>query len=269
MILKFDEFGKINEEEGWKTNVLVGLLSLLGANTMAHKLPDQPLKTTKTYTEASAKALIAQGWHLDNTQIDTLYTQIKAEKPDTNIMVTRIKIDKSQYFESGKFTLSQDVQDSLSTSMGEIDGVITNIVVTSSTDKQGLTANLQDYLKKLGYTPDNQGLSKARAAGIKSFLVKIGVNDTLISTQEFFEQGDDEIDQSARYVSVDIYYLEISMNVLPSTGKIETSVKKTFYLSKKPTGKHQHIRGGYKSISKIGQVKTYKSVRYYRCSSFK
>lgn len=266
-------FEQYNNElnEGWKTNVIIGLLSLFGSTAMGHKIPDTHQKiTTHTHNENTMKSFLKQGWSLDSTQIDTLYKQIQVSKPDTFVMVTRMKFDKNQYFESGKFTVSQEVKDTIQNEMNGIDGVITDIIVTSSTDKQGLSLNLQTLLKKMGFTPDNQGLSKARNQAIVSFLTSgMGVNNSLITSQENFEQGDSTIDQSARFVSVDIYYLQTTYPEPEIKTKTDTITKKTFYLSKEKGTKHQHIRGGNKEVKKLGVIKVYRDKRAYRCSTFK
>jgi len=278
-ILRFDEFKQTDElNEGWKTNLLVGLLSVLGVNTIgagkaqAHKVPQQPRITTHTHNLNTAKSFIQQGWTLDSTQVDTLYQEVVNKNPETEVIVSRLKFDKNQYFESGKFTLSQEVKDDIQSEFNNIsneNGVITDIVVTSSTDKQGLTVNLQNQLKKMGFTGDNQGLSKARNQAISNFLKgELNVNDTLITPQENFEQGSGEIDQSARFVSLDIYYIINIVKEIPGqepTKKINT----TYHLSKQPTSKHQHIRGGNKEVKKLGPVKNFTDRHAYKCPRFK
>lgn len=270
-VLRFNEYEKINEEEGWKTNVLIGLLSVLGVQAMGHKLPDTNQKmTTHTHVQNTAKSFIKQGWHLDSTEIDTVWNKVKVEKPETEVFVTRLQLDKNQYFESGKFTLSQMVKDSLTNTMNEISnnqGIITKIEITSSTDKQGLSVNLQQLLKNLGYTADNQGLSKARAAGIESFLKNMGVNDSLINIQTMFEQGSGTIDQAARFVTVDIYYLITTVVEHPGE-KPTYKINKTYNLSKDVSTKHQHIRGSYKETKKLGPVKNFRSIKHLKCSRF-
>lgn len=268
-VMRFNQF---NEElnEGWKTNILVGLMSLLGSQAMGYGTDGNKI-TTKTNLERTAQSYIKQGWKLDSIQIDTLVNKIKAENPDTMVMVTRLKFDKNQYFESGKFQLSQSVIDSIYSSMMEIadqKGVVTNIEITSSTDKQGLSANLANLLKSLGYSPDNKGLSKARANSISEYLKSLGVNETLISTQEMFEQGG-EIDQSARFVSLDIYYLIKKYPPEPED-KVVKSVKKTYYLSTDKDVSHgvQKIKGKYKENKFLGPLKNYKNIKAYKCSSF-
>lgn len=270
-VLKFNEYDKINEEEGWKTNVLVGLMSLLGVQAMGHKVPDtQQRMTTHTHLENTAKSFIKKGWQLDSVEIDTLWNKVKAEKPETEVFVTRLQLDKDQFFESGRFALSQMVKDSLTNTMNDISnnqGVVTKIEITSSTDKQGLSVNLQKLLKSLGYTADNQGLSKARAAGIESFFKGMGVNDSLVTVLSMYEQGTGTIDQSARFVSVDIYYLVTTIVEHPGE-KPSFKINKTYNLSKDIETKHQHTRGSYKDTKKLGSVKQFRSVKALKCSSF-
>jgi hypothetical protein len=264
-LLTFEKFNVNLINEGWKENILVGLLSLFGVATMGQNIPKKVY--TKTPYEETMKSLIRNGWTLDSTQVDTLFAKIKAEKPETLIQVTRLKLDKDHYFESGRFELTESVKDSIRSEMESIDGVMTNIMITSSTDKQGLSVNLQNQLKGLGFSPDNKGLSEARSSSIFDYLTELGVNDSLVESQEKFEQGVGTVDQSARYVSVDIYYVKV---VPPTETEDEfiPTYKKTYHLSKDfYKGKYTkiHPRSG-KSIGTIGKF-TYK-VRNYECSSF-
>lgn len=266
-ILTFKEHSE-ELNEGWKTNIFVGLLSLFGSQAIAHNdVTNKQHITAQTHTENALKSFIKQGWTLDSIAIDTLFQKIKVQKPDTNVMVTRLKFDKNEYFESGKFTLSQSIKDSISNAINQISvtGPITNIVITSSTDKQGLSQNLQTELKKLGYSPDNKGLSDARAASVIEYLKSFGINGTLIEVQSMFEQGG-EIDQSARFVSLDIYYLEIPEELPQREETVIKKINKTYYVSKDVNYKHQHI---HSKITKIGPIRLYKNIKAYECSSFK
>jgi outer membrane protein OmpA-like peptidoglycan-associated protein len=263
--MRFNQFDKLNEEEGWKTNVLVGLLSLLGVQAMGHKVKDERHLTTHTHLQSTVQSYLKQGWSLDSTQVDTIYAKVKAEKPDTIVSVARLKLDKDQYFDSGKFGLSQEVKDSISQTLNSINGVVIDIVITSSTDKQGLSINLQNQLKSLGYSADNIGLSKARAAGLEKYLTTLGVSDSLIRVQTQFEQGSGTIDQSARFVSVDIYFLQITETIKPGE-KIVPKVNKTFYLSKDVNYKHKHIRGGGPIMKMLGPLSKIK--RGYSCPAY-
>jgi outer membrane protein OmpA-like peptidoglycan-associated protein len=217
--------------------------------------------------EQTMKSLIRNGWSLDSTQVDTLFTKIKAERPETQIQVTRLKLDKDHYFESGKFELTESVKDSIRSSMEQIDGALTNIMITSSTDKQGLSVNLKNQLKDLGFSPDNKGLSEARSSSISEYLTSLGVSDTLVESQEKFEQGEGTINQSARYVSVDIYFIKIAPPTEP-TDKIAPTIKKMYHLSKEPyKGKYTkiHPNGG----SSRGEIRKFSyRIRNYECSGF-
>lgn len=246
-LLTFEQYNN-QLDEGLKTNILIGLLTLIGTSTFGgNKLPYKAI--THTHSENALKSYIQQGWTLDSTQVDTVFTKVKSEKPDTIVMVTKLKLDKDQYFESGKFTLSQTVKDSLSNSMTDVlndNGIITGIVVTSSTDKQGISANLQKLLLSLGYTADNQGLSKARNDVIRKYLTgELGVNSSLIESNEMFEQGNG-IDPTARFVSVNIYYLQITQSIKSGPETTITKVNKTYHLSKDGINKTKRklIRGG-------------------------
>lgn len=259
----FNNFDTINEEEGWKENILVGLLSLLGVAGMGQTKPHDggDRRTYHTQSEQTVKSMLQRGWTLDSTQVDTLWKEVITKKPDTLVMVTRLSLDKDQYFASGKFELAQDVKDSVQNTLSEISnkgGVITDIRVESSTDKQGLSTNLQKQLKSMGYSGDNKGLSQARNEAVTNYLVELGVNDTLIDSEQKYEQGQQTIEQSARYVNVDIAYLIISQEVTPSKTTDVPQVKSTYYLSKdksstQKSGHHRHIKKHFK----LGHIKIF------------
>lgn len=258
-ISKFEDFNRINEEEGWKENILVGILSLFGASAIGQTPQKQ---TVHTGSEKSMENLIKQGWSLDSTKVDTIFTKVKQESPQSEVMVVRLSLDKDQYFASGKFTLSQAVKDSIYNSMAGISnglGVITDINISSSTDKQGLSDNLQRELKSMGYSGDNQGLSSARSDAVSGYLKELGVNDTIIKTEQKSEQGSGTIDPSARYVTVDIYYIQ---KIPAGSESQEGSVGKTktnYYLSKEVNIKGDYkFHGGYHKVVKKGPIKNHK-----------
>jgi hypothetical protein len=261
-ISKFSEFDKINEEEGWKENILVGLLSILGVSAFGQKGEDVGSRRTfHTKQEASLPSLIKRGWSLDSVKVDTLFNEVKEKAPQDEMMVTRIKLDKDQYFQSGKFELSQEVSDSIYNSLASIsndNGVITDIVIVSSTDKQKPSANLRNLLSSKGYTPDNQGLSRARSESISTYMGELGINNSLIQTEQKYEQGEAEIEQSARYVSVDIYYIKPEVTE-PREPKPEQPITKTYYLSKEKgstdTGSRHKFKGGFKFNFGLGPIK--------------
>jgi outer membrane protein OmpA-like peptidoglycan-associated protein len=228
--------------EGWKENTLVGLLSLFGVAGMSQN-KHKDIRTYHTKSEQTAKSMIKNGWSLDSTQIDTLWKEVQVSKPDTMVMVDRLSLDKDQYFASGKFELSQEVKDSIQITLDEIinkGGIITEVRVESSTDKQGLSNRLQTQLKSIGYSGDNKGLSQARSEAVTNYLVELGVNKTLIDVNQKYEIGQETIQQSARYVNVDISYMIINKEVAPSKSVDQPEVKTTYWLSKEKTKSHYH-----------------------------
>jgi len=261
-ISNFNQFNKINEEEGWKENILVGLLSVLGVSAFGQKGEDVGSRRTfHTKQESSIPSLIKRGWSLDSVKVDTLFNEVKEKAPQDEMLVTRIKLDKDQYFPSGKFELSQEVKDSIYNSLADIannNGVITDIIIVSSTDRQKPSHKLETLLGSKGYSPDNQGLSKARSEAISGYLEEVGINSSLIQSEQKYEQGEAEIEQSARYVSVDIYYMKSTKITYPEI-QPNKSVSKTFFLSKEKgntdTGGHHKFKGGFKFNLKLGPVK--------------
>lgn len=215
--------------EGWKENVLVGILSLFGSYAMG-----QNIKYKKAFNKSSMESLLKDGWSLDSTSIDTIYSNLVKTAPNSDLVAIRLMLDKDQYFPSGKFTLTDIMKSSIDSTLDEIvsdGGVLMKVEIESSTDKQGLSQNLQNELKKLGYTPDNKGLSKARSESVSSYLEQSGVNDSIIIQNQLWEMGSQEIEQEARYVAVDFYYVIVPEEVQPSTGT-DYRLKKTYYLSK-------------------------------------
>lgn len=263
-IRQFNNFNRVNEEEGWKENILVGLLSLFGVAGMGQTNKGDDRRTYHTQSEQTMKSMLQRAWTLDSTQVDTLWKEVITKKPDTLVMVTRLSLDKEQYFASGKFELSPDVKDSIQETLSEISnkgGVITNIRVESSTDKQGLSDNLQKQLKSMGYSGDNKGLSQARSEAVTNYLAEMGVNDTLVDTEQKYEQGQQTIEQSSRYVNVDIVYLVISQEVTPAKSIDVPQVKTTYWLSKDKT-RTQHKGGKHRRKHfKLGHIKTFKGGR--------
>lgn len=268
----FNNFDKINEEESWKENILVGLLSLLGVSGMGQNKADGGDKRIyHTKTEQSMKNMVRQGWSLDSTQVDTLWKEVQVKKPSTLTMVTTLKLDKDQYFASGKFILSNDVKDSIQTTLADISnvgGVITDISVESSTDKQGLTTNLQKQLKSMGYTGDNKGLSKARNEAVTNYISELGVNDSLITSEQKWEMGSGEIEQSARYVTINIAYLVIDIENIPSKTEDVPVVTKTYWLSKEKgdvkAPPSRKWKWGSSKTHKNGPIKNHKR-RHNKC----
>jgi len=220
--------------------------------------------TYHTSNKKEAEKRIKAGWTLDKVEMDTVWTQLVKNKPDTIIHTTKLSIDKDAYFASGRFSLNDEVKQSIRDSLDEIvdeGGIIMNIKITSSTDKQGLSAGLQQNLKKLGYTGDNPGLSKARNNSVKDVIVDYGFNGDNIQTVELSERGTGEIDQSARFVEVEIAYAKEEIDVTPGEkSEPQMSTSKEYFLSK-PKQSHD--------ISKITKSRTAKPSQHRRGRSSK
>lgn len=254
--------------EGLKENILAGLLSLFGSYAAGQNSIKQ-MAYAKTQSETALKSLIKQGWSLDSTAVNKLYSQLQATKPDTQIVATRLTLDKDQFFESGKYTLSEEMKLSIDSTLSEIiesQGVLLKVEIESSTDKQGLSSRLADDLKSRGFSPNNQGLSDARSKSVSDFLSDSGVDDSLINRNKLYEQGSEEVTQSARYIHVDFYYLIQSEVVTPSEVDKDEKIKKTYYLSKeRAPGKPIKVGGRQKKTVKLGPIKNNLKISDVRC----
>ena len=109
----------------------------------------------------------------------------------------------------------------------------------------------------MGYSGDNKGLSKARNEAVTKYLVELGVNDSLIRSEQKYEMGSETIQQSARYVNVDIAYMVVNKDVTPSEVSKEPQIKKTYFLSKEKEKTHGHYKFKKKRF-KLGKIKLFK-----------
>jgi len=273
---------KINEEEGWK-DALVGTAIAAGSllpgqlsaepkapTEISYEKPSEKqidaidwpwskktkVVTKKVSTEEESERLQKRGYSLDSVTVDTLWNEVIVQKPDTTIHTTEIKYNDNQFFASGVYSISPEMADSLSETIGfiiENNGIILGVNIESSTDRQGLSINLQNKLKSEGYEPNNKGLSKARCESISRYLSNNeGIDSTIISSEQKFEQGQEINDPNARYVIVKIVYMEKSVISTPEIIEKVPQLNKKFYLSKeveiKKTHKkrHPHIKKRYK-----------------------
>ncbi len=248
---------KVAINEGWKENILGTAMaaSAFAGNAANNQQQSNDKEETGTYTsyeepverngddtetltfsdkktatkgktvrsKEEADDLVKKGWTLNSTQIDTIWKEVISQKPETIVNVAEIKFDNNQFFSSGKYNLNQEMKDSISAVIGDITsdgGIISAIQVESSTDKQGLSKNLQNELKDLGYSGDNTGLSKARCEKITVELETIGIDSSLITTNQIVEGGTKTIDSSARYVTIKIVYLD--QEVISTPGIVDT-----------------------------------------------
>jgi outer membrane protein OmpA-like peptidoglycan-associated protein len=235
LIESFEQYDSVNE--GWKENVLVGLMSLFGLvstgqETPKYKFPKDGRQHKIEYSQENVDKLIKRGWSLDSTSVEEFFQRIKKDAPDTVVISAKIQVD-GEKFASGKYNISDEIKNEIGATLDQIvdeKGLIINITIESSTDKQGLSNNLQNELKSLGFSPDNKGLSEARSNSISEYLKSEGINGTLIKKTILSEQGEGEINQSARYVNITIHYI-----IKPEAGPDEDIIrgeKDVYFLSK-------------------------------------
>lgn len=258
-IKPFNVFSNVEKiEEGALHNIAAGLLSLLAGFSTYGQSPvgsvhnkdgttTSTIKRTFNVADVSKqedlKSLLKSGWKQTYEEMDTLFEQTKIKAPNTEVHSIQLNAKKDELFESGKFQVSENLKKDIDSVLSEIlseDGVLTKINLTSSTDKQQIGSNLQKILSDSGYSPDNQGLSNARSENLKKYIVSKDINDSLISIFRYKEQGD-TVDQSARYVTIDIFYL---VQVAPQKEDSfdNTQVKKTVYLQKTFNKQHKEFK---------------------------
>jgi outer membrane protein OmpA-like peptidoglycan-associated protein len=299
-IKNYKEFidNSVNEEEGWK-DIALGTALAAGSlipgqlkagetgysNTdkqsteISYEAPaekdsksiDWPWsKKTKTIhkkvkTQDEVDKLVNRGWSLDSSQVDTLWKEVTIQKPDTTVHIDEIKFDNNQYFASGKYNLNEDMGDSISSTIDDIlaqGGIISGIQVESSTDKQGLSLRLQNELKSIGYSGDNTGLSKARCEQITDYLVGLGIDSSLVTSNQVVEGGTGTVDASARYVIVKIVYLDKEVVATPGIVEKVPQLKEIHYLSKevkvtkhkKTHHKKHHVKHKRTHIKKCSNI---------------
>jgi outer membrane protein OmpA-like peptidoglycan-associated protein len=220
---------------------------------------------TKVTNQEGVDRLVSKGWTLDSTQVDTLWKEVTIQKPDTIVHKDEIRFDDNQYFASGKYNLNEDMADSISSVIDNIisqGGIISGIQVESSTDKQGLSIRLQSELKGIGYSGDNTGLSKARCEKITDYLVGLGIDSSLVTSNQVVEGGTGTVDASARYVIVKIVYLDKEIVSTPGIVEKVPQLKEVHYLSKevkatkhkKTHHKKHHVKHKRTHIKKCSNI---------------
>ena len=285
-----------NEElnEGWKDVVLTGLISLMtmggiSAQTwptitkhvdlgthhgekktelvgkMNFKLDD---KMTKEKADSIVAGLIKQGWSLDSTKIDTLWKEVVTKSPETSVEAYSLTFKDATYFASGKFDLTKEMQadiDHACDSIVSSGGTIVKVEIKSSTDKQPVSPKLAATLKGMKLSGDNFGLSKARSMGIEDYLVKKGFNDSIISVENLAEKGDKEIDQSARYVVVNLIFITPTKKETEETKTQKADVDYAVYLNKTVISKPDKTLPPSIRIVKCGKAGQYKTPAVIHC----
>jgi len=284
----------INEEEGWKDKALAATLAagtLMGSgkasnidtfkdydkNKIEVTSKDKEKDKTETrYKQTTSKEVAErlqnQKWTLDSVVVDTIWKELDNVSPPVDTIISEIRFDNRQYFESGKYDLNQTIIDSLDNAIEDIvedNGFIMGIIVESSTDKQGLSVRLQKELQSKGYEGNNKGLSKARSESITNYLESIGVDSSIIKTEKVYEKGKGEIDESARYVTVRFVYIKKEDIDKPDfSSNLTSEIKEKYYLSKEfAVSKKKNKKGKLTKPRKIKTKKT-KGISVEDCGKF-
>ena len=210
--------------------------------------------SVKTGTEAARKKqadyLVGQGWTLDSTSVDTLWREVQVQSPDTVVTEHKFKFDvEGDQFLTGKFQLNQNVVEGINGAIEQVqseNGVITDFQIESSTDKEPI---VMEYEGMSG----NEALAHRRADAVEDELVRIGVDDSIISIVTKPEQGPDVYKKdmtkeertearkqsaASRYVTISIIYITKDVVYTPVLIEKIPKVKTIYYLSKES----EHIR---------------------------
>ena len=204
--------------------------------------------SVKTGTEAARKKqadyLVGQGWTLDSTSVDTLWREVQTQAPDTIVTEHNFKFDvEGDQFLTGKFQLNQNVVDGINSAIEQVQaegGIVMDFQIESSTDKEPI---VMEYEGMSG----NEALAHRRADVVEDELVKIGVDDSIISIVTKPEQGPDvyrkdmskeeraearKQSAASRYVTISIVYITKDVVSIPSIKEKIPKLKTIYYLSK-------------------------------------
>jgi flagellar motor protein MotB len=242
--------------------------------------------TVKTGTEAARKKqadrLVNQGWTLDSTSVDTLWREILVQKPDTIVTKHDFKFDvEGDMFLTGKFTLNQSVVNGINDAVEQIQsegGVVTDFQIESSTDKEPIN---MEYEGMTG----NEALAHRRADAVEDELIRIGVDDSIISIVTKPDQGPDVYTKNmnkdertaarmetaaSRYVTIGIVYITKDVVYTPEIIEKIPKIKTIYYLSKdtevvNPPRRKSHFKNK-KTHTKIKHTK--RENRATRCASW-
>lgn len=277
MIKKYNEYNNIDEKYNeWLLSILMffNIISYADEPKVGvEKLNKKEFKRTikKTYDNdydenKEVQRLLKRGWNVNSIKIDTIWEEIINNKPDSIIETKSIKIDNGMFFKSGFFDINQNIIDSITyelENMLEKSGLLLSIDIVSSTDKMPISPQLKKTLIKLGYTPDNQGLSKARSKSIQNFLMydliidnKITpIDEKLINITNLYEQGEYD-DQKNRYVYININYLVRDISTEDSIDKTPIT-RNTYYFDKV-------FKSKIKPPKEITTKKIKKKIKYFK-----
>ena len=205
-------------------------------------------ETRTIHSDKDLQRYLKLGYHLTSVDRDTIINTLTDTIPSEEVTSIPITLDENEaMFQSGKFELQSNdinnikhVLDSLENS----NSVLLNVKIISSTDGQGLSNNLKKSLTSLGYSPNNEGLSHARAETLENALVNLGVDKSIISEPKILFKDDGVIDQGYRYV---IAILDV-VQLKPAAPEVKTTttqdVVPTYKLIKPVVKKHKHFRLG-------------------------
>jgi signal recognition particle subunit SEC65 len=243
VIDSLESAGMINPEEKIKQNAdkITSELSQKGIKVdLSKSLKIKEKKEVKAkannYKELAKK--LKQGYAITNISQDTI--KAIANEVGSNIQVIDSietpTYDLSELFNPGNFIISNEAKTELKSILDQLkeqDYIIVGIRITSSTDKQRLSANLSQRLKDLSYPEGNEGLSKIRNDQIKKALMNLGVNDSLIKQTIKYNEGLGELnavlpqDPLARYIQLQIDVIKIQDDITKAKVKTEEDVIKS------------------------------------------
>ena len=266
IIKRYNEFNKVNEELNWWQSLLAG--ATIAASTILpsfgqSKNDSDKKMTQKVHTKGAAEALKKSGWQLDKVEVDTLWDVVINSGKDAEICTSKFDYRDNQFFASGEYTLDKTMKDSIKYEINRINslgGIIVDVLIESSTDKQRPSAHLQSRLKGDGYTPDNKGLSSARCNSIRDYLLELGMSDTIIQKNPLWEMGEETVDAKSRYVFIEFAYIVQEQSTVPEETGSDPKIKTTYYLSKGTdvkVGNPKHVH--HFKVKKHGSVKHLKA----------
>jgi len=281
-----EEFHKNSVNEGWKENLITGLMLLFGVGVGSAQQLYTPEKKTKELASLKlAEDYMKKGWTKDSVVIDTIWRHSvvpMSEQGDVNI-VSKV-IDAENCFKSGGYELSSEFKQELKDSLESCQGMpFANIQIVTSTDKQPVMKDgkLGKLLKSSDYSVDNEGLAKLRADKVKQYLMdslEVKSEDSIIvelKANQGLGTRDEYKSTGFKYAKVIFNFAsfeEIPPNYPPS--KLELEVNTTYYMSKqeKPHGvKYSWNRktGGDTKINKIENTsRDWENHKTIKCPNF-
>ena len=226
---EFNEFEKV--DEGLKEITLGSVMllsSLFSGNIFGQQKKDVPKLGSETIrsggkvttiqvrkfedlSDEQRKQMISKKWveiYSDTNWKEKILEETKASKK----IIHSVKFENRSGFESGEFVLTQSFKDSIDSAFEEITnkgGLPIDIEVVSSTDKTPVNQlTLGKKLKSIGFSSDNEGLSKARSESVRKYIVEEGVTDDKLKLPDdsvhvtnYAEKGSKD-DPTSRYVYV-------------------------------------------------------------------